>query len=219
MPQVTYGIEFLFIAGNAAYKWPDVRCGMVDLYDSTTNTWNPAENLSHGIVLKCGAYCNGEIYVLTRRWPPHTGSPFAVVILDLVTLRWRNKTIPIPQGFGNSPHIVSCSDKVYFVGGSSEATDEMSVASIGIFELKFGNEFEKWETVCEYKDEKWSSGGSYGCGASGGTIYFVTYAYLGWVAAYYVGRGIWDGPMRVLLDMNDIFSTRFTFQPNLRAAP
>jgi len=204
------------LAGNAAYKWPDPRCGMVDFYDSVANRWSPAQNMSAGSVLKCGAYCCGEFYVLTRHF--RIGA-YAVVILDLTTLRWRAKTIPIPVEFENYPYIVACSGRVYLVGGSSEATDRMPMASIGVFQLDRSN---RWIKVSEYLNEQFlrSTGAIYGCGSNGSKIYVVTYAYDMWVAVYDCATGFWEEPINgSFIDMKDIFETKFTFQPNLRVAP
>ncbi|XP_024396523.1 F-box/kelch-repeat protein At5g15710 isoform X2 [Physcomitrium patens] len=210
----SYDILFL---GNAAYKQPDARCRMVDLYDSVTDTWNAAEMLPADLILKSGAYCSGEFYCLTRHFL--TGR-YTIVILDLTMLRWRDNNIRIPEGFENYPYIVACSGQVHLVSGSSEATDTMPMASIGIFRLD--PNLSSWEKVSEYSNFQFlrSTGAIYGCGAHGSKIYVVTYAYDMWIAVYNISTGIWEEPIKGnFYDMKDIFETKFSFQPNLRVAP
>lgn len=188
---------------------------MVDVYDSTTKTWSSIETQSPDILFRSGAYNNGNFYTLTRHL--RTGV-FAVEALNLTTLRWiENSTTLIPEGL-HYPYIVPCSGEVYLVGGSSEATDRMPMASIAIFLLQNG----RWCKVSEYEDEAFlrSTGAIYGCGASGSKIHVVTYAYDMWVAVFDCVSGVWDEPVKGnFFDMKDIFETRFCFQPNLRIAP
>jgi len=205
------------VAGSAAYKQPDIRftTNLVDLYDSASKTWNAVETLSADILLRSGAYCRGEFYILTRHL--RTGV-HAVVALDLATLTWRDTPIPIPEGL-NYPYIVACSGGVYLVGGSSEATDRMPMASIGIFQLSY---LSRWIKVSEYLNVPFlrSTGAIYGCGASRSKIHVVTYAYDMWVAVYNCATGCWEEPIKGnFFDMKDIFETKFSLQPNLCVAP
>jgi len=145
----------------------------------------------------------------------------AVVALDLSTLTWRDSIIPIPEGL-NYPYIVACSGGVYLVGGSSEATDRMPMASIGIYMLKGGSSAGGWMKVSEYSNVPFlrSTGAIYGCGASGNKIHVVTYAYDMWVAVFNCAAGVWEEPIKGnFFDMKDIFETKFSFQPNLCVAP
>lgn len=209
------------LAGNVAYTRPDARYGMVDLYDSIANKWNAAENLSVGSVYKCGVFCSGEFYVLTGRFS--TG-PYAVMILDLTTLRWRDKSIPIPEGFQSSPHIIACSGRVHLVGGIWR----LPMTSIRVFQLD-PNNLSRWIKVSEYftKNEgfSWSSRTIHGCGSHGSKLYVVTYDYVMQeadmqVAVYDFATGVWEEPIvGNSFDMTDVFQTKFTFQPNLRVAP
>lgn len=195
-----------FVAGNAA----------VDLYDSVTNKWTAAEKLSAGLSLRSGAYCSGEFYVLTKLI---SSGLHTVVILDLISLRWKENTILIPTSFAKYPYIVACSGHVYLVGGSSETTDTMPMESIGLFQLDPSG---RWKKVSEYSNHVFlrSTGAIYGCGAHGGKIYVVTYAYDMWIAVYNCATGVWEEPIKgSFFDMKDIFETKFSFQPNLRAAP
>lgn len=97
-------LSFVFV-GNVVYKWFDVRCGMVDLYDFIVNMCIVVENLLVGMVLKCGVYCSGEFYVLM--WYFCIGL-YVVVMLDLIMLRWREKIILFLEGFENYLYIVVC---------------------------------------------------------------------------------------------------------------
>lgn len=202
------------LAGNAAYKWPDPRFGMVDSYDSIANTWNPAEDMLTGRVIKSGAYCRGEFYVLTQEFP--VGS-YAVAMLDLATLRWRDKTIPVPEGFEIFPYIVECSGCVYLVGGSGEDTFSLPIKGIGVFQLDPSNH-SRWIKVSEYTEKDFGYAGAiYGCGSTGSKIYVVIYLR---VAVYDCATGVWEQIFKgSLTDMKDIAETKFTIQPNLRVEP
>ncbi|KAG0610626.1 hypothetical protein M758_7G079300 [Ceratodon purpureus] len=201
---------------RSSYKILFAGTATVDLYDSVTNKWNAAEKLSAGLSFRSGAYCNGEIYLLTKLL---SSGLYSVMILDLTNLRWKESTILIPPSFAKYPYIVACSGQVYLVGGSSETTDTMPMGSIGLFQLDPSG---RWNKVSEYSNHAFlrSTGAIYGCGAHGGKIYVVTYAYDMWVAVYNCASGFWEEPIKGnFFDMKDIFETKFAFQPNLRVAP
>lgn len=194
-----------FLTGNAA----------VELYDSVTNKWSAAK-LPAGLILRSGAYCNNEFYLLTKK---SDNGVFTVVILDLSSLKWKENTILIPRSFANYPYIIACSGQVYLVGGSSETTDTMPMESIVIFQLDPSG---RWSKVSEYSNYAFlrSTGAIYGCGSHGGKIYVVTYAYDMWVAVYNCATGFWEEPIKgSFFDMKDIFETKFAFEPNIQVAP